>query len=142
MNRKIVHSQSQNQIWRSEITNGLRAPHTPENNTAVFHLLQRIQPIRRPFLLKYASLSSFGHGHSFPHFSTGRFKVFRSCRNWLEEFRIFGRDETCKIINEQKFHLMAATRCLFLEAMEKLEAAATEKTRPTRRMGNGPVGKL
>ena len=36
--------------------------------------------------------------------STGKLKVFRSCRNWLDEFRIFARDENGKIINEQKFH--------------------------------------
>ncbi|HJT71424.1 MAG TPA: terminase family protein, partial [Terriglobales bacterium] len=46
--------------------------------------------------------------------STGKLKVFRSCRNWLSEFRTFARDEDGKIINEQKFHLMAATRYLFM----------------------------
>ena len=49
--------------------------------------------------------------------STGKLKVFRSCRNWLDEFRIFARDENGKIINEQKFHLMAATRYLFMGGM-------------------------
>ncbi len=49
--------------------------------------------------------------------STGRLKVFRSCRHWLDEFRIFARDEAGKIINEPKFHLMAATRYLTLSAM-------------------------
>ena len=49
--------------------------------------------------------------------STGKLKVFRSCRNWLDEFRIFARDENGKIMNEQKFHLMAATRYLFMGGM-------------------------
>ena len=49
--------------------------------------------------------------------STVKLKVFRSCRNWLDEFRIFARDENGKIINEQKFHLMAATRYLFMGGM-------------------------
>jgi phage terminase large subunit-like protein len=49
--------------------------------------------------------------------STGRLKVFRSCMHWLDEFRIFARDENGKIINEQKFHLMAATRYLFMGGM-------------------------
>jgi phage terminase large subunit-like protein len=44
--------------------------------------------------------------------SSGRLKVFKSCRNWLSEFRIFARDENGKIKNEQTFHLMAATRYL------------------------------
>ena len=30
--------------------------------------------------------------------STGKLKVFRSCRNWFDEFRIFARDENGKII--------------------------------------------
>ena len=51
--------------------------------------------------------------------STGKLKVFRSCRNWLDEFRIFARDENGKIINEQKFHLMAATRCLLLGSLNR-----------------------
>ncbi len=51
--------------------------------------------------------------------STGKLKVFRSCRNWFDEFRIFARDENGKIINEQKFHLMAATRYLFLGSMTR-----------------------
>jgi len=49
--------------------------------------------------------------------STGKLKVFRSGRNRLDEFRIVGRDENGKIINEQKFHLMAATRHLFMDGM-------------------------
>ena len=51
--------------------------------------------------------------------STGKLKVFRSCRNWFDEFRIFCRDENGKIMNEQKFHLMASTRYLFLGSMNR-----------------------
>ena len=51
--------------------------------------------------------------------STGKLKVFRSCRNWFDEFRIFARDENGKIMNEQKFHLMAPTRYLFLGSMTR-----------------------
>jgi hypothetical protein len=36
--------------------------------------------------------------------STGRLKVFASCKGWLDEFRVFARDENGKIINEPKFH--------------------------------------
>ena len=50
--------------------------------------------------------------------STGRLKVFKSCINWLTEFRIFGRDENGRIIDEHKFHLMAATRYLFLTGIQ------------------------
>jgi phage terminase large subunit-like protein len=51
--------------------------------------------------------------------STGKLKVFRSCRNWFDEFRIFCRDENGNIIGEQKFHLMAATRYLLLGSMSR-----------------------
>lgn len=56
--------------------------------------------------------------------STGKLKVFRSCRNWLDEFRTFARDENGKIINESSYHLMAATRYLFLGAMASWQTAA------------------
>ena len=68
--------------------------------------------------------------------STGKLKVFRSCRNWFDEFRIFARDENGKIINEQKFHLMAATRYLFLGSMTrwiaKPQRATGYESRPPR----------
>jgi hypothetical protein len=51
--------------------------------------------------------------------STGKLKVFRSCENWCDEFRIFCRDENGNIINEKKFHLMAATRYLLLGSMNR-----------------------
>ena len=51
--------------------------------------------------------------------STGKLKVFRSCKNWFDEFRIFCRDEDGNIIAENKFHLMAATRYLLLGPMSR-----------------------
>lgn len=59
--------------------------------------------------------------------STGKLKVFRSCRNWLDEFRTFARDENGKIINESSYHLMAATRYLFLGAMASWQQKPTAK---------------
>jgi hypothetical protein len=53
--------------------------------------------------------------------STGKLKVFRSCRNWLNEFRPFCRDEDGKIVNESKYHLMASTRYLFLGHMNRFK---------------------
>jgi phage terminase large subunit-like protein len=43
--------------------------------------------------------------------STGRFKVFKSCQNWLTEYRIYRRDLNGKIVKEND-HLMDATRYL------------------------------
>lgn len=43
--------------------------------------------------------------------STGRLKVFATCRNWLAEYRLYRRDEAGRIV--KKFdHLMDATRYL------------------------------
>ncbi|WP_213956330.1 terminase family protein [Variovorax sp. dw_954] len=43
--------------------------------------------------------------------STGRLKVFKSCRNWIDEYRIYRRDDKGKIV-KQSDHLMDATRYL------------------------------
>jgi hypothetical protein len=51
--------------------------------------------------------------------STGRLKVFKSCRNWLSEFRTFARDENGQIVNEAKYHLQAATRYLLLGSLNR-----------------------
>jgi phage terminase large subunit-like protein len=68
--------------------------------------------------------------------STGRLKVFKSCRNWLDEFRTFARDENGNIMSESKYHLMAATRYLLLDSTKRWQ---TEQPRsePLRR----PVGR-
>lgn len=41
--------------------------------------------------------------------TSGRFKVFKSCQNWLTEFRLYRRDEKGHIV-KQNDHLMDATR--------------------------------
>jgi hypothetical protein len=41
--------------------------------------------------------------------SSGRFKVFRSCQNWLSEFRMYRRDEKGRVVKTFD-HLMDATR--------------------------------
>lgn len=43
--------------------------------------------------------------------STGRLKVFRTCSRWLEEFRLYRRDEKGRVVKEND-HLMDATRYL------------------------------
>jgi hypothetical protein len=62
--------------------------------------------------------------------STGRLKVFRSCGNWLDEFRIFARDENGQIMNEAKFHLQAATRYLLLDTLSNWRAAQPKPQKP------------
>lgn len=43
--------------------------------------------------------------------STGRLKVFSTCRNWLAEYRLYRRDDKGRIV-KQFDHLMDATRYL------------------------------
>jgi hypothetical protein len=64
--------------------------------------------------------------------STGRLKVFRSCKNWLDEFRTFARDENGKIIGEAKYHLMAATRYLLLDTTGRWQTEQPEQRRQGR----------
>ena len=54
--------------------------------------------------------------------STGRLKVFRSLTPWLDEFRIYRRDQNGKIVKDHD-HLMDATRYLI---MSGLAIACTE----------------
>jgi hypothetical protein len=46
------------------------------------------------------------------------------------EFRIFARDQNGKIINEPKFHLMAATRYLLLDSMNNWRPQQPKAQRP------------
>lgn len=43
--------------------------------------------------------------------STGRLKVFRTMQNWLQEFRLYRRDEKGNVVKAND-HLMDATRYL------------------------------
>lgn len=45
--------------------------------------------------------------------STGRLKVFRSCQNWLAEYRIYRRDKNGKVVKEND-HLMDGSRYLVM----------------------------
>ena len=69
--------------------------------------------------------------------STGRLKVFRSCKNWLDEFRTFARDEDGNIMNEAKYHLIAPTRYLLLDTTgkEAEQPEARKRSRPPERYG-------
>jgi hypothetical protein len=51
--------------------------------------------------------------------STGRMKVFRSCANWLAEFRFYQRDEKGRIKDGQADHLMDCMRYLLLSGVAR-----------------------
>lgn len=58
--------------------------------------------------------------------STGRLKVFKSCSQWIEEFRLYRRNEKGQIHKEDD-HLMDATRYVVASGTEWMRNAPAEK---------------
>lgn len=52
--------------------------------------------------------------------SSGRFKVFESCQNWLFEFRLYRRDEKGKIV-KQNDHAMDETRYFIMSGISRMK---------------------
>lgn len=65
--------------------------------------------------------------------STGRLKVFKSCRNWIDEYRIYRRDDKGRIVKERD-HLMDATRYLVKTGIQ--HARLKPRERQTARQGS------
>ena len=61
----------------------------------------------------------------------GRLKVFRTCRNWLSEFRIYRRDENGKIVKEND-HAMDAMRYLIMTGMRYARTSPDFEEEPPR----------
>lgn len=57
--------------------------------------------------------------------SSGRLKVFKSCVNWFNEFRLYRRDENGKIVKEND-HLLDCTRYFVMSGIIRM------KTKPTK----------
>jgi len=51
--------------------------------------------------------------------STGRLKVFRTCLNWLAEYRLYRRNDKGQIVKEFD-HLMDATRYLIVSGLTRM----------------------
>lgn len=77
--------------------------------------------------------------------SSGRLKVFRSCQNWLNEFRLYRRDEKGRIVKDND-HLMDATRYNVMSGLARAKSKPSEKKkiknafRPSDGGGNGWMG--
>lgn len=56
--------------------------------------------------------------------SSGRYKVFSSCQNWISEYRLYRRDEDGKIV-KQNDHAMDDTRYFIMSGLER------SKTKPS-----------
>ena len=52
--------------------------------------------------------------------SSGKLKVFKSCGHWIDEFRIYRRDENGKVVKAQD-HLMDATRYLVMSGIDRIQ---------------------
>lgn len=50
--------------------------------------------------------------------STGRLKVFKSCQNWLAEYRLYRRDESGRIVKSND-HIMDATRYAIMSGLDR-----------------------
>ena len=61
--------------------------------------------------------------------STGRMKVFKSCREWFEEFRLYRRDERGKVVKEFD-HLMDDTKYIVLSGLEIADVMPFEEAYP------------
>lgn len=57
--------------------------------------------------------------------STGRLKVFRSCQNWLSEYRLYRRDEKGAVVKSND-HIMDATRYLVMSGIERAKVKPSE----------------
>jgi hypothetical protein len=61
--------------------------------------------------------------------TSGRLKVFKSLRNWINEFRLYRRDDKGRVVKEND-HLMDATRYLIVSGINR--AAIQGKHQPNR----------
>jgi len=58
--------------------------------------------------------------------SSGRLKVFKSCQNWLSEFRLYRRDEKGKIVKEFD-HAMDETRYFVMSGIPRMITKPAQK---------------
>lgn len=68
--------------------------------------------------------------------SAGRLKVFANCKNWLDEYRLYRRDENGKIVKEND-HLMDDTRYLVMSGIEHMRTQPVAK-KPAGEAYRGP----
>jgi phage terminase large subunit-like protein len=61
--------------------------------------------------------------------SAGKLKVFRSLGNWLQEFRLYQRDNEGRVV-KQNDHLMDATRYLIMSGRQRMTTAPKKVTEP------------
>lgn len=58
--------------------------------------------------------------------SSGRYKVFKSCQNWIAEFRLYRRDEKGKIVKEND-HAMDDARYFVMSGLQRAKVKPAPK---------------
>lgn len=71
--------------------------------------------------------------------SSGRFKVFKSCQNWLYEFRLYRRNEKGKIVKEND-HAMDEMRYFVMSGVERARTKPVKKEKEYRHHVSGSQG--
>lgn len=60
--------------------------------------------------------------------STGRYKVFKSCQNWLAEYRLYRRDEKGRVVKGND-HAMDESRYFIMSGLSRAKTKPAEKLR-------------
>lgn len=72
--------------------------------------------------------------------TTGRLKVFKSCQNWIYEFRLYRRDEKGRIVKVND-HAMDDTRYMCMSGIERMKVKPPEtKAKSVRPSSGGNQG--
>lgn len=58
--------------------------------------------------------------------STGRYKVFKSCQNWLTEYRLYRRDEKGRVVKGND-HAMDESRYFIMSGLERSKVKPVER---------------
>jgi hypothetical protein len=87
---------------------------------------QLIQLYRRQGLILSPALNAVEAGlyATWQMMSAGKFKVFASLGNWLQEFRLYARDKDGKVIKSND-HLQDATRYLVMSGLSLMQTKPT-----------------
>lgn len=71
--------------------------------------------------------------------SSGRYKVFRSCQNWIAEFRLYRRNEKGQIVKEND-HAMDDTRYFVMSGLARAKVKPVEKPKAVSNYSPGSNG--
>ena len=68
----------------------------------------------------------YGIQQVYNRMSTGQLKVFASCEQWFDEFRLYRRNEDGRIVKEND-HLMDCTRCGVVSAIQRSDTKPADQ---------------